>query len=168
MAFRVYLSGGMAGRPPDLVKAERDHAADLFKKNGIMAVDPGAAEKKLWKKGKKARIGLKFPRPIIEAFVKEDKWLIRRCDALLVMTGDTPSDGTWREMAYAEKLEIPVIMVAPKRVHGELVGWSNVEVPYIVDDLASAIRLIKRKFVKEYLRHKQYFDSSIRKAKKPF
>jgi nucleoside 2-deoxyribosyltransferase len=157
----------MGGRSPDQVKAERDQAADLFKKNGIMAVDPGAAENKLWRKGKRARIGLKFPKPIIEAFVKEDKWLIRRCDALLVMTGDTPSDGTWREMAYAEKLEIPVIMVAPRRAHGELVGWSNVEVPYIVEDIKSAIRLIKRKFVKEYEKHKNYFDSCIRKAKKP-
>lgn len=167
MAFRIYLSGGMAGRPPDLVKAEREHAAEMFKRAGMMAVDPGAAEKKLWKKGKHARIALKFPKKIIEAFVKEDKWLIRRCDALLVMTGDHASDGTWREMAYAEQLEIPVIMIAPKRVHGELVGWSNVEVPDIVEDLPSAIRLIKRKYLKAYVQHKRYFDSSIRKAKKP-
>lgn len=167
MAFRVYLSGSMAGRSPDQVKAERDHASELFKKAGMMAVDPGAAEKKLWKKGKKARIALKFPRPIIDAFVKEDLWLIRRCDALLVMTGDTPSDGTWWEMAYAEKIEIPIIMVAPRRAYGELVGWSNIKVKHIVDDLPSAIRLIKKHFLKEYNRHKAYFDSAIRHAKTP-
>ena len=167
MAFRIYLSGSMAGRSPDQVKAERDHASEQFKKAGMMAVDPGAAEKKLWKKGKKARIALKFPRPIIDAFVKEDLWLIRRCDALLVMTGDTPSDGTWWEMAYAEKIEIPIVMIAPRRAYGELVGWSNIKVKYIVDDLPSAIRLIKKHFLKEYNRHKAYFDSAIRHAKTP-
>ncbi len=167
MAFRIYLSGGMAGRPPDQVKAEREHATEMFKRAGMMAIDPGAAEKKLWKKGKKARIALKFPRPIIEAFVKEDLWLIRRCDALLVMTGDNPSDGTWWEMAYAENIEIPIIMIAPRRANGELVGWSNIKVPHIVDDLPSAIRLIKKKFLKEYVKHKAYFDSAIRRAKAP-
>src|SRR5271157_15877 len=102
MAFRVYLSGSMAGRVAEQVREERELATTLFAKAGMFAVDPAAAEKRLWKSGRAAKIGLQFPEKIMRAFVAQDKWLIRRCDALLVLTGDTPSDGTWREMLFAE------------------------------------------------------------------
>lgn len=162
--FRIYLSGSMAGRVAEQVREERAIATKLFLKAGIFPVDPAAAEQKLWVKKKAAKIGLQFPEKIMRAFVAQDKWLIRRCDALLVLTGDTPSDGTWREMVYAEKIGIPVVMIAPRRLRGELVGWSNIEVPHIVDDLDSAVSLIKRKWLKEYEEHKKYFDSAIRHA----
>jgi nucleoside 2-deoxyribosyltransferase len=162
--FRIYLSGSMAGRVAEQVQAERELATKLFLKAGIFPVDPAAAEQKLWQRGRKAKIGLQFPLRIMKAFVDQDKWLIRRCDALLVLTGDTPSDGTWREMCYAEKIGIPVIMIAPRRKRGELVGWSNIEVPHVVDDLGSAIRLIRRKWLREYENHKKYFDAAIRNA----
>lgn len=162
--FRIYLSGSMAGRVAEQVREERELATSLFAKAGIFAVDPAAAEQKLWKSGKTAKIGLQFPAKIMRAFVAQDKWLIRRCDALLVLTGDTPSDGTWREMCYAEKIGIPIIMIAPRRKRGELVGWSNIEVLNIVEDLESAIRLIKRRWLKEYEDHKKYFDAAIRNA----
>lgn len=162
--FRIYLSGSMAGRVAEQVREERELATDLFAKASIFAVDPAAAEQGLWKKGKAAKIGLKFPLKTMKAFVVQDKWLIRRCDALLVLTGDTPSDGTWREMVYAEKIGIPVIMIAPRRKRGELIGWSNIEVANVVEDLGSAIRLIKRKWLKEYEDHKKYFDAAIRNA----
>lgn len=166
--YRVYLSGSMAGRVAEQVRAERELAAQLFMKDGIWAVDPAAAEQKLWKSGHKAKIGLQFPGKIMKAFITQDKFLIRRCDALLVLTGDTPSDGTWREMLYAQQIGIPVVMIAPKRTTKELVTWSNFEVPYIVDDLKSAIRLIKRRFVREYEAHKSYFDAAIRNAETAF
>ncbi len=162
--FRIYLSGSMAGRVAEQVRAERELATKLFSKAGIFAIDPAAAEQKLWRPGKASKIGLKFPAKIMKAFVAQDKWLIRRCDALLVLTGDTPSDGTWREMCYAEKIGIPVVMIAPRRRHNELVGWSNIEVPHVVEDLHGAIRLIKRIWLREYEAHKKYFDAAIRNA----
>lgn len=162
--FRVYLSGSMSGRLAEQVKEERALAIRKFKKAGILAVDPGASEDKLWGKQRKAKISLRYPEKIIKAFVEQDKWLIRRCDALLVMTGDTPSDGTWREMSFAEKIEIPVIMIAPKRINGELVGWSNIEVPYVVSDLDSAVKFVKKKLVPKYEAHKSYFDTAIKNA----
>jgi len=156
----------MANRPAEVVKAEREEGVKLLAKAGIHGVDPGASEQKLWKTGKMKKISAKFPKKIMEAFKTQDKWLIRRCDALIVMTGDTPSDGTWREMAYAEKIEIPVVMIAPRRLRGELVSWSNIEVPYIVNDIKAAIRLIKRKFVRSYNQHHQYFEDAIKNARR--
>ena len=162
--FRVYLSGSMAGRVAEQVKAEREMAVRMFYDSDIFAVDPGASEQKLRRKGKKSKITLSFPPKIMKAFVAQDKWLIRRCDALLVMTGDSPSDGTWREMCYAEQIGIPVVMIGPRRRRRELMGWSNIEVEHLVDDLESAVRLIKRKWVKDYESRKKYFDAAIRNA----
>ena len=164
-SYRVYLSGSMANRLAEQVRSERDLAVKLFGNAGMYGVDPGASEKKLWKKGKKAKIALSFPPKIMQAFIAQDKKLIRLCDALLVMTGDTPSDGTWREMCYAETIGIPVIMIAPKRVLGQIVGWSNFLVDDLVSDLTSAVRLIKRKYVKEKAAQEKYFKNSIKEAK---
>jgi hypothetical protein len=155
----------MAGRLADQVREERICATTKFAKAGIHAIDPGASEQRLWKKGKKSKIGFGFPRKIMDAFVSRDKWLIRHCDALLVLTGDTPSDGTWREMCYAEKIGIPVIMIGPKRLRGEIVGWSNIEVSHIVTDLDEAVRLIKRRWVKEFEEQNKYFEIAIKNAK---
>ena len=162
--FRVYISGSMSGHVATQVRSERQEAVKKFAKQGIFGVDPGAAETKLWKKGKKSKITFGFPERIMTAFVEQDKWLIRRCDAILVLTGDTPSDGTWREMCYAEIVGIPVVMIAPRRVAKEMVGWSNIEIPYIVSNLKDAIKLIKSKLVPKYNKHRRFFESSIRNA----
>jgi len=164
--FRVYLSGSMAGRVAEQVQAERELSVKLFRKKGIYAIDPGAFEQKLWKKRKGSKITFRFPPKIMDAFVKNDKRLIRHSDALVVLTGDIPSDGTWREMCYAEKIEIPVIMIAPKRYNEEMVGWSNIEVADVVPDLHSAVRLIKRKYVPMYEANNAFFDKKIRNAEK--
>jgi len=166
--FRTYLSGSMGGRSVDAVRQERAIAISKLAKAGIFAVDPAASEKKLWGRKTKSKITLQFPESIINAFVIQDLWLIRRCDALIVMTGDTPSDGTWWEMAYAKMIGIPVIMVAPQRATKSLIGWSNIQVTDIVEDLDHAVRLIKRKYVKEYLEHRQYFDTAIKNAETAF
>ncbi len=162
--YRIYISGSMSGRVATQVRSERQEAVKLFAKQGIFGVDPGAAETKLWKKGKKSKITFGFPEKIMTAFVGQDKWLIRRCDALLVLTGDTPSDGTWREMCYAEKIEIPVVMIAPRRVVREMVGWSNIEVPHIVSNLKEAIKFVKSKLVPKYNKHRRFFEKSIKNA----
>ncbi len=164
-SFRVYLSGSMANRVAEQVQAEREFAVKLFAKHDIYAADPGAAEKKLWGKSKNAKISIKTPPRIMRAFIKQDVWMIRHCDAILVMTGDHPSDGTWWEMGYAKQINIPIIMIAPKRVAGEIIGWSNFLVDDLVPDLSSAIRVIKRKYVKEKMLHEKTFKYSIKNAK---
>ena len=165
--LRVYLSGSMAGRPAEQVRADRQLATRLMAKAGIHAVDPGASEKKLWKKGKKYKITFKFPVKIMKAFVDQDLWLIRHSDALLVMTGDNPSDGTWWELAYAKFIGLPVIMISPKRVNGEIVGWSNIMANDLVSDIKGAIKLIKRKYVTREKSRRTFFDSKIKNPKRP-
>ena len=160
--LRVYLSGSMAGRPAEVVRSDRQLATRLMAKAGIHAVDPGASEKKLWKRGKKYKITFKFPIKIMEAFVDQDLWLIRHSDVLLVMTGDNPSDGTWWELSYAKWIGLPIVMISPKRVHKEIVGWSNVMADDLVTDIKSAIKLIKRKYVTKEKARRSFFDSKIK------
>jgi nucleoside 2-deoxyribosyltransferase len=159
------FAGGMAGRRAEEVHAERQAAIKAFSKVGIFAVDPAAAEQKFIENQKSKKINVAYSEKVMKAFVTQDKWLIRHSDALLVMTGDRPSDGTWREMCYAEAIGIPVVMIAPQRKKKEMVGWSNILVPHIVKDLSEAVNLIKRRWVKEYTAHRQYFELAIRKVK---
>lgn len=164
MGFRVYLGGCMAGRRSEEVQAERAKAIKELAKAKIFGVDPAAAEKKLLDLQKNKKLNIAYSEKIMKAFVIQDKWLIRHSDALLVLTGDRPSDGTWREMCYAEQIGIPVIMIAPQRKAKELVGWSNILVPHIVKNLKEAVTLIKRRWVKEYEEHHQYFNIAIKNA----
>lgn len=166
--MRIYLSGSMASRFAQEVQAERSEASAMLAKIGVRAVDPAAAESQLWGKHVKAKISTKFRYKIIEAMVKKDLWLIRRCDLLLVLTGDIVSDGTWEEWTYAQSIGVPVIMVSPKRYKGELSGWANVTIQKgnIVPNLKAACNLIKRKYLKEEEQFKAYFNAAIKNADK--
>jgi nucleoside 2-deoxyribosyltransferase len=166
--MRAYLSGSMANRFAQEVQAERAEASSALAKIGVRAVDPASAESQLWGKHVKAKISTKFKYKIIETMVKQDLWLIRRCDLLLVLTGDQVSDGTWAEWHFAQAAGIPVVMIAPKRVRGELSGWTNVMLPKgnIVPNLKAACSLIKRKYLKEDLKFKAYFNAAIKNANK--
>jgi len=168
MSYRLYLSGSMQGRIPEQVREERKLAVKELGHYGIFGVDPGAKEQKLWSNRKGSKISLAYPRKIIEAFVIQDLWLIRRCDALLVMTGDTPSDGTWWEMSYAKQIGIPVVMIAPRRAAGKLMGWSNILADYVVADLHGAIKVIRKKLVPVVEKHHKFFDRAIKNASGAF
>lgn len=164
--MRAYLSGSMAGRFTAEVQAERAEASAALAKIGVRAVDPAAAESQLWGKHVKSRISTKYRYKVIETMVRKDLWLIRRCDVMLVLTGDQVSDGTWQEWLYAQSAGIPVIMIAPKRSKGEISGWANVTIPKgnIVPTLKAACSLIKRKYLKEEQEFKEYFNAAIKNA----
>src|SRR6185437_8983679 len=87
MACRVYLSGKMSNRFVDDVKSERRRATEELARFKMRAVDPAAAEEKLWSNKKNAKISSKFKRKIMDIMVWHDLWLIRRCDVMLVLTG---------------------------------------------------------------------------------
>ena len=163
--FKIYLAGSMAGRRTEEVQAERAKAIALFAKQQIFAVDPAASEQKLLDQKKSKKISLTYSEDLMEAFVWHDKWLIRHCDALIVLTGDNPSDGTWREMCYAEIIGLPVVLVAPRRVKKDLVGWSNICVPDVVSSIEEAALLVKKKFAVDYEMHKKYFEVAVKDAK---
>jgi len=169
------MSGGMQGRSIDQVRAEREYVSRKLQAKGIFPVDPAAAEQKLWKPGMKSKIPLAFSKPVMKAFVRQDKYLIRKSDALLVITGDDPSDGTWWEMGFARKCELPIIMIAPARCaagNKKKMGWSNILVGDdihgdIVPNLDSAINIIKRKYVRQENKHKRFFERAIKNARHP-
>jgi hypothetical protein len=164
--MRVYLSGKMSNRYVEDVKSERKRATDELSKYGIKAVDPAAAEAALWGSHKKARISTKFNRRIMTAMVDKDLFLIRRSDALLYLTGDVVSEGSLLEVAFAQQIKIPVIMVAPERYYERWMGWVNIFVPkdHTFIDIKSAVRFINRKYKKTYEKNKIYFDQAIKKA----
>lgn len=141
---RVYLSGAMGGRPAKEVIEERQNAAMLCVKFGLHPVDPGREERKEW--GRK--VSIVFPKKTMASFVQKDLMLIRRCDVLLVLTGDTPSDGTWIEKTYAKLALLPVVMVAPQRFKRRLVGWSNMPewTDAIFPTMESALKFIAQKW----------------------
>jgi Domain of unknown function (DUF4406) len=158
------FSGKMSNRFVDDVKSERRRATEELAKFKIKAVDPAAAEDKLWPKGKKAKISSTFKRKIMEAMVLHDLWLIRRCDVMFVLTGDVVSEGTLLEWRYAQSIGIPVVMVAPERIKGNFMGWVNILIPqdHMFPDLRSAARFIHKKYAKEYAEHHEYFAAAIK------
>lgn len=164
MSCRVYLSGKMSNRYVEDVKSERRRASQELAKYKMRAVDPAAAEEKLWPKRKNAKISTTFKRKIMDIMVWHDLWLIRRCDVMLVLTGDVVSEGTLLEWRYAQNIGIPVIMIAPERVKGNFMGWVNILVPqdHMFPDLKSAVRFIHKKYEKEYLQHHEYFAAAIK------
>jgi len=165
MSLRIYISGCFAGRLPNDVKSERERARNLIRKNGMHEIDPAAAEQTIWGRRK---ISKKMSRSFMTIMVKNDKYLIRRSDVLLVITGDIISDGTYKEVDYAQRIEIPVVMVAPKRHSGELMGWTNILVgkSNIFPTMEKAVSFIKRKYVKAIAQHKKAFNQAVRKRKK--
>lgn len=167
MAYRIYMCGTMAGRFAQEVQAERREAAEALSKIGVWAIDPAKSEQELWGKKVKAKISTKFRLRVMSAMVKQDLLLIRRSDALICLTGDNCSDGSWREIAYAQMIGIPVILIAPKRYKGELSGWTNVLIPsgHIVPNIKAAVKLVKRKYLREYEAQRRYFEAAIKQNK---
>lgn len=167
--MRVYLSGSMQNRFAQEVQAERREASEALSKIGVFAVDPALAESQLWGKHLKSKISTSFRYKVIESMVKNDLYLIRRSDLILVLSGSTPSDGTWIEWIMAKAMGIPVVMISPERCKKKnpLMGWSNVimEKGNIVPSLEAAVNLIKRKYVKDESNRKAYFNAAIKKAK---
>jgi nucleoside 2-deoxyribosyltransferase len=116
---RVYLAGKMGGRLGSDVLNERLTAAEACDDAGVEYSDPAANEHIEPSKV----VDLKMDYLTMKAFVAKDEYAIRNCDVLLVLTGDTSSEGTAWEMGLAHfELKIPVILVAPKRAAGRANG----------------------------------------------
>lgn len=132
--MKVYLAGKMGGRLGRDVINERAAAAFACADSGLQYVDPAAGE------------GIEQDRVVdlsmdylqMKSFVEKDEYAVRGCDALIVLTGDTPSEGTGQEIALAHFLHKPIVMVAPKRRRGELVGFWNIKASKIVDTVEEA------------------------------
>lgn len=164
--LRVYIAGKMSNRYVEDVKSERQRAKEELAKYNMLAVDPAAAEGQLWPRHKRAKISGRFSYNVMAAMVAHDKWLIRRCDCLLVLTGDIPSEGTNAEFLYAKSIGIPVVSISPLRVNGSWMGWTNVLLgeKNLFPDLKSAVQFIHKNYQKDYEKNKAYFEAAIKNA----
>ena len=137
---KVYLSGKMSGRTGHDVVVERQRAIELCLEHNLTPLDPGKNEHL---KDIPELVSASVTYPVMKFFVAKDVYAIDHSDVVLVLTGDTPSDGTWWEMGQAHfKTGIPVVMVAPNRCSGDIVGFSNVMVDALFPTIEEAVKFI--------------------------
>lgn len=140
--MRVYLAGKMAGRMGDEVIDERERAAVACIENGLKYVDPAAGEN--IERGRIVDLQMTYER--MKSYVEKDEYAVRNCDAVIVLTGDTPSEGTGCEIALASFLHKPVILVAPGRLEGERMGFWNVKASKIVMTVEEAAEYLAENY----------------------
>lgn len=149
MSERVYLSGKMGGLSVREIVEKRLEAQTICVDLGLEYFDPAEREG-LYDMDHSKTIDLGVSVNTMTDFVREDEKGLASCSVCLVLTGDTPSDGAWWEMAKAYyELKIPVVMVAPKRKRREIVGFSNIKVPHIFSTIEGALVFIKYGLNKE-------------------
>ena len=140
MGIIVYLSGKMGGRTGHDVMVERRRAIELCLEHNLQPLDPGKNEHI---QDTDELISLRVDYPTMKQFVAKDNYAVDHSDVVLVLTGDSTSDGTWYEIGRATyHCHIPVVMVAPKRVSGELVGFSNIMVDAMFSTIEEAVKFI--------------------------
>lgn len=136
--MRIYLAGKMGGRMGRDVLLERDLAKSACRRYGVDFIDPAEGEDIQSDKV----VDLAMDERTMRGFVSKDEYAIRHCDALLILTGDTPSEGTGLEYGLALSLNMPVIVVSPKRVRGELMGFWNIKASALFETAEDAIQFI--------------------------
>lgn len=142
---QVYLAGTLGGQDKRLVIARRAKVVRMLKKAGFSVYDPAATEHSLWSKSK--TIPSNFSEKTMRAFVNKDLRQVRKADVTYVLTGDTPSDGTWDEKNFSYMIGGIVVLVAPKRRSGDLVSFSNVRSHYLARTDEEAVRWMRRHIV---------------------
>ncbi len=124
------------------VLAERLDAKEACVSHGLKPIDPAMGEGI-----HPARVvDLSMSYDQMKSFVEKDEYAVRHCDALIVLTGDTPSEGTGQEIAIAYALHKPIVMVAPKRKRGALMGFWNVKASAIVDTVWDAAEYLAENY----------------------
>lgn len=134
----VYLAGKMGGRWGRDVLLERSLAKTACRREGVDFIDPADGENIHPDKV----VDLAMDERTMRGFVSKDEYAIRHCDVLLILTGDTPSEGTGLEYGLALSLNMPVILVSPKRVRGELMGFWNIKASAIFNTAEEAVEFI--------------------------
>lgn len=138
---RIYLAGAIQGRKFREVWEERMYAARVLEEAGCVAVDPlrahvaavGIAPESVWEETIDAAFQERLSLTDAE-IVRRDKDLLATSDALLILTGDTVSSGTWLEFGYAKYARrIPVVVIAKHPT-----TWTRVEADAVVRDVLQA------------------------------
>lgn len=143
--MRVYLAGKMGGRMGRDVLDERKRAVDACIQAGITPVDPARNENidpdKL--------VDLRMDYVTMKNFVAKDEHAISHCDGLLVLTGDTPSEGTGLEFGLMISLHRPVVLVSPKRCAGDLMGFWNIKSNAMFTNVEDAAKFMADNYMED-------------------
>lgn len=140
--IRLYLAGKMGGRLGQAVLEERAHAITLCEAYDMEAYDPALGEDIYPDR----IVDLAMPYERMKRFVSKDEFAIRHCDVMLVLTGDTPSEGTGLEFGLALSLGMPVIVVGPKRARGEIMGFWTIKADAVFGSVEEAIEFISETY----------------------
>lgn len=142
MSLRVYLAGKMGGRMGHEVLEERYHATEVLESSDIEVYDPAEGENII----ANAPVDLQMNYVKMQAFVAKDEFAIRNSHVLVVLSGDTPSEGVGLEFGLALQIGIPVILVSPKRVAGELMGFWSIKASAIFSTIEEAAEFISTNY----------------------
>lgn len=140
--MRVYLAGRMQGRMGWEVLAERARATEVCEDLDLEVSDPAATE--LIDPEKSVDANMNWMQ--MQSFVTKDEFAIRNCHCLLILTGDTPSEGTGIEFGLALSIGIPVVLVSPMRAGGERMGFWNIKASATFSTVEEAAEYIANNF----------------------
>lgn len=141
----IYLAGAMTGRRIRDVLLERAEAKALLSAYGLSWYDP-ADDEGLEDMDQEAFISNAFDKDRMKKYVSKDLLAVSQSRAVLNLTGDMASDGTAWEQAYAIFHRfIPVHLVAPIRLSGSKMGFTNILVDGLHENLQEAIFALNEK-----------------------
>jgi len=137
--YSVYIAGSMTGRKIKDVLFERAETKALLSAYGLTWYDPADNEGLEAKNGEDV-ISNAFDLPRMKSFVSKDLAAVSHSRAVLNINGDLASEGATWEMSFAVYHRfIPVHIVAPKRLSGAKMTFTNVLVDGIHATLNDAI-----------------------------
>lgn len=140
----VYIAGAMTGRKVCEVLLERAEAKALLTAYGLTYYDP-AEDENLEALPIDSIISNAFDVVKMSSFVSKDLAAVSSCRSVLNITGDIQSDGSSWEMAYAVYYRmIPVHLIAPLRVSGSKMSFTNILVDGLHKSLPDAIVAIDK------------------------
>lgn len=143
--YDVYIAGSMTGRKVGDVLAEREQAKALLSAYGLTFYCP-ADDEGLEGLSEATIISNAFDRPRMQRYVTKDLGAVSRSRSVLHLNGDMSSDGCSWEIAFAVFHRfIPVFLVAPQRVSGEKMGFTNILVDGLYNNLQEAVFALNEK-----------------------
>lgn len=148
----VYLSGTIGGLTYEQATKDRNLATQLLLFADWDILDPmrgydilSTVEVIEEGDGAKRLLGITD-----EAICQRDRDDIRRCDVLLVLTGDAPTWGTAFEIEFAHSLGKPIVFVASATAKSRSHPWCRSMTSYFAETVEEAVEFIVRWYDREY------------------
>lgn len=152
MRRTTYLSGTIGGLTYEQATKDRNRATELLLAADWDILDPmrgydilSTLEVIEEGDGAKTLLGVTD-----QAICQRDRDDIRRCDVLLVLTGDIPTFGTCYETEFAYGLGKPIVMVASTTAAARHHPWCRSMVSYFAETVDEAIDFIIRWYDRDY------------------